>query len=47
MAAIGTPSEGDPPTVRVDGLNWEHGLSSTQARELAAVLIEGANEIDR
>jgi hypothetical protein len=37
----------DPPTVRVDGLAWEHGLSSEQARVLAAVLIEGADEIDR
>jgi len=37
----------DPPTVRVDKLCWEHGLSSAQARELAAVLIEGADEIDR
>jgi hypothetical protein len=25
----------DAPTVRVDGLFWERGLSSTQARELA------------
>jgi hypothetical protein len=39
--------EGDPPTVRVDGLIWERGLSSTQARELAAVLTEGADEIAR
>jgi hypothetical protein len=33
--------DGDPPTVRVDKLCWEHGLSSAQARELATVLIEG------
>jgi hypothetical protein len=33
--------------MRVDGLMWERGLTSAQARELAALLIEGADEIDR
>jgi hypothetical protein len=37
----------DPPTVNVDGLSWEYGLSSGQARELAAVLVESADELDR
>jgi hypothetical protein len=32
--------EGNPPTVRVADLIWERGLSSAQARELAAVPIE-------
>ena len=33
----------------MDGLFWERGLSSAgaQARNLAAALIEGADEIDR
>ena len=37
----------DPPTVRVDGLIWERGLTGAQARELADLLIGGADEIDR
>jgi hypothetical protein len=36
----------EPPTIRIDIL-WERGLTSGQARELAAVLIEGADQIDR
>jgi hypothetical protein len=36
----------DPPTVNIDGLIWEHGLSSAQAPELAATLIEAADEVD-
>ena len=36
----------EPPTMRIDVL-WERGLTSGQARELAAVLIEGADDIDR
>jgi hypothetical protein len=39
--------EGNPPTVRVADLIWERGLSSAQARELAAVSIEGADAVDR
>lgn len=35
----------EPPTIRIDIL-WECGLTSVQARELAAVLIEGADELD-
>jgi hypothetical protein len=38
--------DSDPPTVRVGGLIWEHGLSGVQARELAAVMIECADELD-
>jgi hypothetical protein len=37
----------EPPSVNVDGLCWEEGLDSVQARELAQVLIECAHEIDR
>ena len=36
----------DPPTVSIDGLIWEHGLTSGQARELAATLIEASDELD-
>ena len=37
----------DPPTVSVNGMLSERGLSSAQARELAAVLTDGADEIDQ
>ncbi|MCW2652073.1 MAG: hypothetical protein QOE41_1535 [Mycobacterium sp.] len=36
----------EKPGISVD-IEWENGLSSVQARELAAVLIEAADEIDR
>jgi hypothetical protein len=32
--------------VNIDGLIWEHGLTSVQARELAVTLIEAADELD-
>jgi hypothetical protein len=36
----------EAPCISVD-VAWEAGLSSEQARELAAVLIEAAGQIDR
>lgn len=36
----------EPPTVNIDGICWESGLSSVQARELAAVILECADEVD-
>jgi len=36
----------DPPTVNLDAVSWERGLTAGQARELAALLVEAADEID-
>jgi hypothetical protein len=44
----GSVDEGriEPPDVSVDGVYWERGLTSAEARELAAVFIECADQID-
>jgi hypothetical protein len=36
----------DPPTVNLGAVSWERGLTAGQARELAALLVEAADEID-
>jgi len=36
----------EAPNVSVHGVYWKRGLSSAEARELAAVLIECADKID-
>lgn len=39
--------ERERPAVHVGGIDWEHGLMSAQARELASLLIEAAADLDR
>ena len=37
----------EAPSISVDIDGWENGPTSAQARELAAVLLECADEVDR